>query len=710
MGIRASSGGQLGGSSGGTSSGSVLTPEQVQDILSDTIISDTNVQGLALNATYNDALGKLIISLTTPPGTPIASVVPASIEVQKLGSSLGSVEGINLVGNGVGLVSIADNIATINILGGDGSGGGSGIGIASAIINAIGNLVITLTDGTVLDAGRVVGTNGAAGAAGTAGISLTSASVNSTGQLIVGLSNGTQVNAGSVIGPQGPFGPQGPVGPKGDAGSTGTQGIQGIQGPAGRSITNNGVTIDTNGNLQVALSDGTTLNAGHIVGPQGPQGVAGPQGQQGLQGPAGATGATGTQGEIGPQGLQGVAGPKGDTGEAGTTVTAGVVNNGTLVLTKSDGSTVAVAGTLAGPKGDTGEAGPQGIAGAQGPAGLQGPAGPAGAQGEQGLQGIAGPAGTSYSLNGLADEVQVYGLSSTTQPGYDLEVDIANRADKLSTPRNITLTGKVTGLTTFDGSGNVTMLTNLNGVTTTEVSEGTNKYYTDARARAAISTSTGLSYNSTSGVLALSANTDMITEGSNNKFFTDTRFDNRLGQSSIKALADVSNNTPLNGQALVWSSSEQAWVPGTVSGSGSGTTGTSAGGVYRAAVQIDYDASGNLTSASVLSGGITATITTASSTVANVTFTFPGSASVPLNVQVYGYQRASNVYITRALASDFTTRTIAAGGTSGSPTAFSSFDSSTNSLVLGLTKAATGSNAGLGQTTHCVVQFLLSAE
>jgi hypothetical protein len=676
MGIRASSGGQLGGSSGGTGGGTVLTPEQVQDILSESIVSDTTVQGLSLNAQYNDALGKLIISLTTPPGTPIPSVVPASIEVQKVGATVGTVEGINLVGAGVGAVSIADNIATINILGG-GDGTGSGVGIASAVINSSGNLIITLTDGTVLDTGRVVGANGANGTNGTNGLSITSASVNQTGQLIITLSNGNVVNAGSVVGPQGPFGPQGPAGPKGDTGATGVAGPQGIQGPAGRSITSNGVTIDSNGNLQVTLTDGTTLSAGRVVGPQGPQGVAGPQGLQGLQGPAGATGPAGPKGDTGATGAQG---PQGLQGLQGTSVTAGSVNaSGNLIITTSDGTSIDV-GTVVGPQGIQGVAGPQGI---QGPQGLTGPAGATGAQGPKGDTGAQGPQG----IQGPA--------------GADGKDGVA--------PRNIALTGKVTGLATFNANGDVTVATNLSGVTTSEVSEGTNQYFTSARARSALSGGTGISYNSSTGVVSLSANSDMITEGSNNLYWTNNRFDNRLGQSSIKALADVSNyNTPLNGQALIWSSAQGAWVPGDVANSG----GLSGGGgaVYRATAQVEYDANGNLSNVTVLSGNISAVISTATSTVATVTFTFAGSAAAPLNVQVYGYQRATNVYVTRSLASDFPTRTIAGGGTSGSPTAFTAFDATQNTMTLGLTKAATGATAGLGQTTHCVVQFILSAQ
>jgi hypothetical protein len=169
------------------------------------------------------------------------------------------------------------------------------------------------------------------------------------------------------------------------------------------------------------------------------------------------------------------------------------------------------------------------------------------------------------------------------------------------------------------------------------------------------------------------------------------------------ALADVANVVPTTGQALVWNGN--TWAPGTVASGGGG----SSAGLYKATVQVDYDASGNLSSVSVLEGGISAVISTATSTVATVTFNFIGSTSAPAGIQVYGYQRTNNVYVTRSLASDFPTRTIAAGGSSGSPTSFTSFDSSTNTMTLGLTKAATGATASIGQATHCIIQFLLSS-
>jgi len=736
MGIRASSGGQLGGSGGSGLGTGTLTVEQVQDIISESLLPSTTVDGLTLTSAYNDVTGKITLSLGTPPSAPIAGIVPASIEVEKYGTLIGSATAFNFAGTAVGAISIADNVATINIVGGTG-GSGDGIGISNANINNAGNLILTLTDGSVIDTGHVVGTNGLNGTSGTNGVSITGLTVNASGQLLVQLSSGQQINAGTVVGPQGlqgPFGPQGAVGAKGDTGATGlkgdtgatgatglkgdiglkgdtgatgakgdtgTQGVQGIQGPAGRSVTTS--SIDSNGNLLITLSDGTIVNAGKVVGAQGTQGI---------------------------QGLQGIQGVKGDTGAS--IASAEVNASGHLIITKTDGVTVD-AGTVVGPqgaKGDTGTIGSQGI---QGPAGVSvasgtvdasghliltksdstiidaglivGPQGAKGDTGATGVKGDTGTAGTSYSVNNKSGSVQVFGLSTTAQAGYDLEVDLANKANKLATARNITLSGKVTGLTSFDGSGNVTMITSLSGVTTSDVAEGTNKYYTDAKARAALSTGTGLSYNSATGTVSLNANTDQVTEGTNNLYFTNNRFDNRLGQSSLAQFSDVANTSPTTGQALVWNGS--AWTPGTISGGG--ITGGTSSGVFKATVQVDYDTNGNLSSVSVLNGGISAVITTATSTTATVTFTFTGSTCAPLSTQVYGYQRSTNVYVTRALASDFPTRTIAAGGASGSPSAFNNFDATNNTMTLGLTKAVTGAVAGIGQTTHCVLQFLLSS-
>lgn len=69
------------------------------------------------------------------------------------------------------------------------------------------------------------GPPGAPGSSGEAGVSVVDAVVESNpGNLLITLSDGTVINAGNVLGPQGPQGVQG---------STGPQGPQGPQGPKG---------------------------------------------------------------------------------------------------------------------------------------------------------------------------------------------------------------------------------------------------------------------------------------------------------------------------------------------------------------------------------------------------------------------------------------------------------------------------------------------
>ena len=90
-------------------------------------------------------------------------------------------------------------------------------------------------------------------------------------------------------GPQGPQGPQGPVGPEGPQGpeGTGNTGSQGPTGSTGVDISSAAVQGDF---LIITLSDGTTIDAGNV---RGPDGEASARGATGNTGPAGATGVTG---------------------------------------------------------------------------------------------------------------------------------------------------------------------------------------------------------------------------------------------------------------------------------------------------------------------------------------------------------------------------------------------------------------------------------
>ena len=78
--------------------------------------------------------------------------------------------------------------------------------------------------------------------------------------------------------------------------------------------------------MTVSLSDGSTVDAGTFVAPQGPQGVKGDKGAKGdtgAQGPQGLKGDKGDKGDTGAQGPQGIQGPQGPEGPAGPAGTIG---------------------------------------------------------------------------------------------------------------------------------------------------------------------------------------------------------------------------------------------------------------------------------------------------------------------------------------------------------------------------------------------------
>ena len=78
--------------------------------------------------------------------------------------------------------------------------------------------------------------------------------------------------------------------------------------------------------------------------------------------------------------------------------------------------------------------------------------------------------------------------------------------------------------------------------TTTNLSEGTNLYYTDTRFDNRLATKT----------------TDNLTEGSTNLYFTNTRADARISAASLNNLGDVTITSANTGESLVWNGS--AWI------------------------------------------------------------------------------------------------------------------------------------------------------
>ena len=169
--------------------------------------------------------------------------------------------------------------------------------------------------------------------------------VTDAGKLIFTLTDGSTIDLGSVMGPQGPKGETGPAGPQGQTGPAGAQGETGAAGASITSITKKSQS-GTTATYTIALSDGKTFDFN----------VETVKGEKGDKGDKGETGATGPKGETGERGPQGETGPKGDPGEKGETGATGAT----------------------GPKGDPGQTGPQGETGQTGPAGPQGQKGDTG--------------------------------------------------------------------------------------------------------------------------------------------------------------------------------------------------------------------------------------------------------------------------------------------------------------------------------------------
>ena len=333
--------------------------------------------------------------------------------------------------------------------------------IESASFNDKGELVITLSDKTTINAGKAIGADGKDGTAGKDGtngidgISITNADVNDAGELVLTFSDNKQVNVGKIVGATGAQGIQGVQGEKGEQGEQGIQGIQGEKGDTGAQgeqgvgiqnieISNAARTMTvtlTNGRefvfenivgadgkdgispqirinattsqWEISTDNGATWIATGVAatgpqgekGEQGEQGIQGEKGEQGEQGIQGIQGEKGEQGEKGDtgaqgeQGEQGIQGEKGDTGADGLTPILSMDTDGNLYVKYGEDGVSSLLANLKGPKGEQGIQGIQGEKGEQGEQGIQGIQGEKGEQGEQGIQGEQGVDGKSaYEL------------------------------------------------------------------------------------------------------------------------------------------------------------------------------------------------------------------------------------------------------------------------------------------------------------------------
>lgn len=276
------------------------------------------------------------------------------------------------------------------------------------------------------------------------------AEVTDAGRLVFTLTDGSVMDLGAVVGPQGPKGETGARGEKGDTGAQGPKGETGAQGPKGET------------------------GARGETGETGPQGPKGETGAQGPQGETGERGPKGDPGERGPKGETGAQGPKGETG-AGFLVRGYYETVSTLeasVQTPAAGDAYGVGasepydiyifdgvteswvnnGPLQGAKGEKGDKGETGAQGPKGDPGADGAKGETGAQGPKGETGQTGPEGPQ----GPAGKTPVKGTDYFTQADkQEIAEDAAALVDLSGKQNRITASGMLKG----DGAGGVSAAT-----------------------------------------------------------------------------------------------------------------------------------------------------------------------------------------------------------------------------------------------------------
>ena len=172
---------------------------------------------------------------------------------------------------------------------------------------------------------------------------ITNAGFNKNGDFILTLLDGTDVNVSNVSNSKGKDGKNG---------TNGKNGKNGANGKDGRSITL--ASVNSEGQLVITYSDGSSVNLDKLVGINGIDGKDGTDGKDGV-------------------GIN----------------TVNITGDGKLNITLTNGTTLNL-GTIKGEKGDKGDTGVQGDKGEKGDTGEQGIQGIAGKDGKDGINGTNG--------------------------------------------------------------------------------------------------------------------------------------------------------------------------------------------------------------------------------------------------------------------------------------------------------------------------------
>jgi Collagen triple helix repeat (20 copies) len=162
-----------------------------------------------------------------------------------------------------------------------GDPGAAGRGI-STFDSSSGNLIVTFTDNSTKDLGRIIGKDGKDGKNGTDGKDGTTGAVGPAGEpgrgilaadlkdgaLIVSYTDGTFQNVGNIVGPKGDPGEPGQPGEPGKDGAPGIDGKDGAPGAPGKDgLTPISVDTDVFGNVTISYSDGSVAQAGKVILP-----------------------------------------------------------------------------------------------------------------------------------------------------------------------------------------------------------------------------------------------------------------------------------------------------------------------------------------------------------------------------------------------------------------------------------------------------------
>jgi hypothetical protein len=145
---------------------------------------------------------------------------------------------------------------------------------------------------------------------------------------------------------------------------------------------------------------------------------------------------------------------------------------------------------------------------------------------------------------------------------------VARARGALSAGSNINYNSSTGVISTDAAVHSVNGATGVVTLDTDDITEGTtNLYFTDTRARGAVSLTTDdaniLAYNGGTGVFTfVTPDTDAIDEGATNLYYTDVRADGRIAAASIRDLSDVDADDALqDGYTLVWSVARNEFVP-----------------------------------------------------------------------------------------------------------------------------------------------------